>query len=66
MAYTYAKGLRIGPRPTCPRATIGVTHIMATTTVLARTQELRAQIGHHNYRYYVLDSPEIADGSTTI
>ena len=26
-----------------------------------RIAELRAQIEHHNYRYYVLDSPEITD-----
>ncbi len=26
-----------------------------------RTEELRSQLNHHNYRYYVLDSPEIAD-----
>jgi DNA ligase (NAD+) len=25
-------------------------------------QRLREQIGYHNYRYYVLDSPEISDG----
>ena len=40
----------------------GVTHTMATTTAQARTQELRAQIDRHNYLYYVLDSPELADG----
>jgi DNA ligase (NAD+) len=27
-----------------------------------RVDELRAQIAHHNYRYYVVDSPEISDG----
>ena len=26
-----------------------------------RIAELKAQINHHNYRYYVLDSPEISD-----
>ncbi len=26
-----------------------------------RIEELREQINHHNYRYYVLDSPEISD-----
>ena len=26
-----------------------------------RIDELRAQLNHHNYRYYVLDSPEISD-----
>ena len=27
----------------------------------ARAKALRAEIGHHNYRYYVLDDPEVAD-----
>ncbi|HEU4654188.1 MAG TPA: NAD-dependent DNA ligase LigA [Steroidobacteraceae bacterium] len=27
----------------------------------ARVQELRSQIEHHNYRYYVLDDPEVSD-----
>ena len=27
----------------------------------ARIEELRSLINHHNYRYYVLDSPEISD-----
>ena len=35
---------------------------MAMTTAQARAQELRTQIDHHNYLYYVLDRPEIADG----
>ena len=26
-----------------------------------RIEELREIINHHNYRYYVLDSPEISD-----
>jgi len=26
-----------------------------------RAAELREQINHHNYRYYVMNSPEIAD-----
>jgi DNA ligase (NAD+) len=29
--------------------------------VKKRIEELRAEINHHNYRYYVLDSPEISD-----
>jgi len=29
--------------------------------VKERVEQLRAQINHHNYRYYVLDSPEISD-----
>ncbi|GAI15095.1 unnamed protein product, partial [marine sediment metagenome] len=31
------------------------------TRVKDRIEQLRAQINHHNYRYYVLDSPEISD-----
>jgi DNA ligase (NAD+) len=27
----------------------------------ARIEKLRAEINHHNYRYYILDSPEISD-----
>ena len=26
-----------------------------------RIEQLRVEINHHNYRYYVLDSPEIRD-----
>src|SRR3990170_3580506 len=26
-----------------------------------RVEELRAQVAYHDYRYYVLDSPEISD-----
>ena len=26
-----------------------------------RVEELRAQIDHHSYRYYVLDAPQISD-----
>ena len=29
--------------------------------VKARIEQLRAEINYHNYRYYVLDSPEISD-----
>jgi len=29
--------------------------------VKKRIEQLRAEINHHNYRYYVLDSPEISD-----
>ena len=31
------------------------------TTPKARATELRRLIGHHNYRYHVLDEPEVAD-----
>jgi len=34
----------------------------APKEVRERVEELRRQINHHNYRYYVLDSPEISDG----
>jgi hypothetical protein len=27
-----------------------------------RADELRSEIAHHNYRYYVLDDPEVSDG----
>jgi len=27
-----------------------------------RVEELKEQINHHNYRYYVLDAPEVSDG----
>ena len=27
-----------------------------------RIEQLKDQLHHHNYRYYVLDSPEISDG----
>ena len=29
--------------------------------ITERTEQLKAQINHHNYRYYVLDNPEISD-----
>ena len=57
-----SKDLRIGLRRTRPGTGSGVTYTMATTTTAqARANELRAEIDHHNYRYFVLDSPEIAD-----
>lgn len=34
---------------------------MTSASVAARARELRAQIEHHNYRYYVLDDPEASD-----
>ena len=33
----------------------------ASAQVLARARELRAELEHHAYRYYVLDDPEIGD-----
>jgi DNA ligase (NAD+) len=35
--------------------------LMAVDKAKVRIEELRALIDHHNYRYYVLDSPEISD-----
>src|SRR6059058_5960707 len=34
---------------------------MSATQVEARAAELREQLRHHGYRYYVLDDPEIGD-----
>jgi DNA ligase (NAD+) len=34
---------------------------MGARDAAKRIRELREQIGHHNYRYYVLDDPEISD-----
>jgi DNA ligase (NAD+) len=31
-------------------------------TLQARAEELRRQLNYHNYRYYVLDQPEVSDG----
>lgn len=31
------------------------------TRVIERIAQLRAQLNHHNYRYYVLDNPEVSD-----
>ena len=33
----------------------------ASAEVLRRVRSLREQIEHHNYRYYVLDDPEVPD-----
>ena len=35
---------------------------MTTTDVTERIEELRERLNYHNYRYYVLDAPEISDG----
>ena len=32
------------------------------TNAQGRVEELRQQISYHNYRYYVMDSPEVSDG----
>ncbi len=34
---------------------------MTVTTISDRVSELRDILNHHNYRYYVLDNPEISD-----
>jgi len=34
---------------------------MAAREAARRIEELRAQIAHHDYRYYVLDDPEVSD-----
>ncbi len=35
--------------------------LMTTTDVTERIEELRERLNYHNYRYYVLDSPEVSD-----
>ncbi len=39
----------------------GVKDLSDRETVARRIQALRTEIDHHNYRYYVLDDPEISD-----
>ena len=34
---------------------------MVTDGVRKRLEKLREEIGYHNYRYYILDQPEISD-----
>lgn len=34
---------------------------MTRRSPAARTEDLRRQLEHHNYRYYVLDDPEVSD-----
>ena len=34
---------------------------MTTTDVTERIEDLRERLNYHNYRYYVLDSPEVSD-----
>ena len=36
---------------------------MAAREAATRIEELRAQIAHHDYRYYVLDDPEVSDAA---
>ena len=35
---------------------------MTQPSPAARAEDLRRQLEHHNYRYYVLDDPEVSDG----
>ena len=34
---------------------------MVTETIGKRAEKLREEIEYHNYRYYILDQPEISD-----
>ncbi len=43
------------------RASLGILSVVDRDKVKERIEQLRSQINHHNYRYYVLDSPEISD-----
>ncbi|MEW6663881.1 MAG: NAD-dependent DNA ligase LigA [Thermodesulfobacteriota bacterium] len=38
-----------------------MTETTADNSILRRIRELRDQLHYHNYRYYILDSPEISD-----
>ena len=40
---------------------IGISFMADVNKVKQRIEELRETLNHHNYRYYVLDSPEISD-----
>ena len=55
----------VGSAGSHPTRLLGVTATPSSVddlqTLHARAEELRRQINYHNYRYYVLDSPEIAD-----
>ena len=33
----------------------------APEQTVERVQQLRRELDHHNYRYYVLDDPEVSD-----
>ena len=35
--------------------------VMASEAIRKRVEKLREEIEYHNYRYYVLDQPEISD-----
>jgi DNA ligase (NAD+) len=41
--------------------TVSSSSVDDVSALQVRAEELRAQINYHNYRYYILDSPEIAD-----
>ena len=38
-----------------------MTTIAMPLDITHQIQKLRAALNHHNYRYYVLDSPEVSD-----
>jgi NAD-dependent DNA ligase len=35
--------------------------LMASEAIKKRVEKLREEIEYHNYRYYILDQPEISD-----
>jgi DNA ligase (NAD+) len=35
--------------------------LMASEAIKKRVEKLREETGYHNYRYYILDHPEISD-----
>jgi DNA ligase (NAD+) len=54
-----AWAMELGERSTMDQATIAKE--AAFTAAKTRAEELRAQIEHHNFRYYVMAAPEVAD-----
>ena len=54
--------ITLSPRTACPRLTIQRQATQCRCRRCSRaSRSCGRQIDHHNYRYYVLDSPEIAD-----
>ncbi len=54
-------GREKGKGPTVPKDLEERVEQMAKHQARERAEELRDRIEHHNYRYYVLDDPEISD-----
>ncbi len=55
------KNQRVKIVPATPRAIIASAMTRKTKSPAREIEDLRARIRHHEYRYYVLDQPEISD-----